>query len=113
MISSTLQPRATPVASKIATIGFRHMRLALALCLTALMSAGCSKDEPTKDQLLSRADAAVAAGQYDKAEKDYREVLRLAPEEPTALRQLGIFYYDQSQLRQAYPLLKTAADLQP
>jgi tetratricopeptide (TPR) repeat protein len=113
MISSTLPACTTSVARKIATIGFRHKRLILVLSLAAVMSAGCSKEEPTKDQLLSRADAAFAAGQYDKAEKDYREVLRLAPEELTALRQLGIFYSDQSQLRQAYPLLKKAADLQP
>ena len=55
--------------------------------------------EPTKEQLLSRAEDAFAAGQYDKAEKEYREVLRLAPDDPAALRQLGIIYFDQGQIR--------------
>ena len=48
--------------------------------------------------------------QYDKAEKDYREVLRLMPTDQVALR---LIYFDQGQLIQAYPLLKQAAELQP
>src|SRR5215831_7161925 len=108
MISSRL-PTSSPLASDT-TIGFGFKWLIFALCLTAIANAGCSKDEPTKDQLLSRADAAFAAGQYDKAEKDYREVLRLAPEDLAALRQLGTIYFDQTQIRQAYPLLKKAAE---
>jgi tetratricopeptide (TPR) repeat protein len=89
------------------------MRLIFALCLAAVMSASCSKDEPTKDELLSRAKAAFAAGQYDKAESDYRRVLSLAPEDRAALRQLGIIYVDQGQFTQAYPLLKKSSELEP
>ena len=40
-------------------------------------------------------------------------MLRLAPEDPAALRQLGILYLEQGQIRQAYPLLKRSAELQP
>jgi tetratricopeptide (TPR) repeat protein len=87
--------------------------LIFALCLAALANAGCSKDEPTKEQLVSRADAAFAAGQWDKAETDYRNALRLAPEDPAVLHQLGIIYSDQGQIVQAYPLLKKSVELQP
>jgi len=103
----------TPVAFKIATIGCRYTRLIFALCLTAVATAGCSKDEPTKDELVSRAEAAFAAGQWDKAEMDYRKVLSIAPEDPAALRQLGMIYVDQGQIVQAYSLLKKGAELQP
>jgi cellulose synthase operon protein C len=89
-----------------------YPRLLLVLSL-AIGSSACSKAEPTKDELLSQAKTALAAEQYDKAEKVYREVLRRSPEDPTALRQLGIIYRDQGQLIQAYPLLKKAAELQP
>jgi tetratricopeptide (TPR) repeat protein len=89
------------------------MRLIFALCLAALTSVGCSKAEPTKEELLSRAEAAFAAGQWDKAEMDYRKVLSLAPEDQPALRQLSIIYLDQGQVLQAYPLLKKFIDLQP
>jgi tetratricopeptide (TPR) repeat protein len=87
--------------------------LIFGLCLTAIATAGCSKSEPTKEELLSRADAAFAAGQWDKAEMDYRKALTLAPDDPAVLRQLGSIYLDQGQLAQAYPLLKKGAELQP
>ena len=48
-----------------------------------------------------------------EAEKGYREVLRLRPDDPVAQRQLGIIYFDQGQLQQAYPLLKKSAELEP
>jgi len=83
------------------------------LLLLAIATAGCSKVEPTKEELLSRAEAAFAAGQWDKAEMDYRKVLSLAPEDSAALRQLGIIYLDQGQIVQAYPLLTKGAELQP
>jgi len=91
--------------------GYRQLMFALAL--VAIASVGCSKKGPTKDELLSQGKDAFAANQYDKAEKAYREVLGLAPDDPAALRQLGFIYHDQGQLPQAYPLLKKAAELQP
>src|SRR6266545_7688160 len=113
MTTTTPPTCATSVASKIATMGSRYLPLMFALCLAAATSAGCAKDEPTKDELLSRADAAFAAGQWDKAEMDYRKVLSLAPEDPAALRQLGMIYVEQGQILQAYPMLKKSAELQP
>ena len=65
--------------SIITSIVSGYRQLIFALSLVAVASAGCSKAEPTKDQLLSQAKDAFAAEQYDKAEKEYREVLRLAP----------------------------------
>src|SRR5882672_3920744 len=84
-----------------------------ALSIAALAIAGCSEKGPTKDQILSRANDALAAQRYIQAEKDYREVLRLAPDDLSAMRRLGILYYDQGQIAQAYPLLKKYAGLQP
>src|SRR5215472_10903337 len=113
MIDITLSICRTPVTSKTTTTGSRYLRLIFALCLAGVANAGCAKDEPTKDELLSRAEAAFAAGQYDKAEMDYRKVLSRAPEDLVALRQLGIIYADQGQITQAYPLLKKGAELRP
>ena len=91
----------------------QRWRSALALSIAALAIAGCSEKAPTKDQILSRADEAFAAQRYSQAEKDYREVLRLAADDPVAMRRLAILYYDQGQIAQAYPLLKKYAGLQP
>src|SRR5262249_42524670 len=113
MISSTLSTCATSIASKTTTTGSRYLRLIFALCLAGVANAGCSRDQPTKEELLSRAEAAFAAGQWDKAEMDYRKVLSLAPEDQATLRQLGSIYLDQGQIPQAYPLFKKLTDLQP
>ena len=77
----------TSVIRDLAPSRFRQLAfMLLLLVLLAIAAAGCAKDEPTKDELLSRAQAAFAAGQWDKAEMDYRKVLALAPEDQAALR---------------------------
>jgi tetratricopeptide (TPR) repeat protein len=105
------------VTSMVLNVVGKHPALIVALSLIALASFGCSKqskeEAPTKDQILSRADDALAAGQYIKAEKDYREVLRVTPNDARALRQLGALYLTQGQVIQAYGPLKKATELQP
>src|SRR5262249_44513414 len=85
----------------------------LVFVFLAFASFGCAKEEENKEQHLSRANDYLAAQQYDKAEKEYRRVLSLAPEDRAALRQLGIIYVDQGQFVQAYPLLKKSSELEP
>src|SRR5260221_9211213 len=102
----------TPVTSTTRQITLLR-RLVFLLPLLAFASFGCAKEEETKEQHLSHANEYLAAQQYDKAEKEYRDVLRLAPEDPEALRQLGAIYLDQGQILQAYPLLKKFSELQP
>ena len=86
--------------------------LVAAIILLAL-GAGCSKEPDSKETRLSRAREYLASDQYVKAEKEYREVLRLAESEPEALLRLGLLYQEQGQWVQAYPLLKRHAELQP
>src|SRR5262249_10395105 len=83
------------------------------LLLESFVGTGCSKQGPSKDQLLARAKEALESGQLLRAEKDYRDVLRVAPEDPTALSQLAILYSEQGQFLQAFPLLKKSAELNP
>src|SRR5256885_58270 len=105
----------TSCAALMAWIACSRQRrpLLFALSIAALAIAGCSEKAPTKDQILSRANEAFAAHRYGQAEKDYREVLRLAPDDPVAMRRLGMLYYDQGQIAQAYPVLKKYSGLQP
>ncbi len=84
-----------------------------ALGLIAIASFGCSKAADSAETHLSRAKEYVAAGQYAKAENEYRDVLRLAPTDPVATRELALLYKNQGQLPQAYTLLQKAAELQP
>ena len=70
-----------------------------------------AKDMP--QQHLSKANVAFEKAQFVEAEHEYREVLRLAPSDAVAQRQLGLLYFEQGQIRQAFPLLKRAADAEP
>jgi tetratricopeptide (TPR) repeat protein len=91
----------------------KYRCLTFALSLVVIASAGCSQQEATKDQILARANDYFAAEEYAKAEKEYREALRLSPDNPVVSRQLGIIYFGQGQILQAYPLLNKSAELQP
>ena len=103
-----LSPHFVAFSRKIASLP-----LVLALSAAAVTVVGCSNDAPTKDQLLVRASESLASNQFWQAEKQYRDVLRLAPNDPVAQRQLGILYFDQGQIVQALPLLKKSAELDP
>jgi tetratricopeptide (TPR) repeat protein len=114
MTRATLTTCATPLAAMTSVVG-RYWSLIFVLSLVSLASAACSQEAAplTKDQILSRAHDALEAGQYVSAEKDYREVLRQASNNPIALRQLGALYLEQGEPLQGYPLLTRAAQLQP
>src|SRR5262245_18451993 len=96
----------TPFRFASRSMTSRRRTSIFALALLAAASASCSKDEPTQEQLLNRANEAFAAQKLVEAVRGYREVLRLRPDDPVAQRQLGIIYFDQGQLQQAFPLLK-------
>src|SRR4029450_5842097 len=96
-------PTAKSLVSKSATA---CNKVLLAAFLVAAPTAGCSQKTETPQQHLTKANAAIENDHLVEAEKEYREVLRLAPTDAVALRQLGILYLDQGQLRQALPLLK-------
>ena len=103
----------------IARTASAKFRLALTLCLAALASSDCSKvqskeEQPiANDQDLARANDDFAAERYEKAKAEYGTVLRAAPNDPTATVRLGIIYYDEGQIGQAFPLLNKAGELQP
>lgn len=85
-----------------------HLRIAILLLLALL--AGCST-ESRKARHLERANRYFQAGEIDKAEIEYANVLRLDSVNKTAVRQLGLIYFDQGKPAKAYPFLKQAEDL--
>ena len=99
-----------PAVSK----GVKAHRIAFLAALSiAVLTGGCSQKTETPQQHLSKANVAFEKGQFVEAEQEYREVLRVAPNDSVAQRQLGLLYYEQGQARQALPLLKRASDAEP
>lgn len=81
-------------------------------CLAGFLGAGCSKESKTAGHL-QRAEARFEAGDYDRAEIEYLNVLRLDRTNQVALRQLGIMAFEQGRLIRAYALLNDARGANP
>jgi tetratricopeptide (TPR) repeat protein len=88
------------------------MQLRIAIPLILLLLAGCSS-ESKKARHLERANRYFKAGEIDKAEIEYANVLRFDASQKTAVRSLGLIYFDQGKPSKAYALLNQAKQLDP
>lgn len=82
------------------------------LALVVLAGAGCSK-EARKNHYVSLANKDFDAGQYDKAEIEYRSALQKVPLDPVAIRQLGVLFFNEGRVREAFAYLRKAVELDP
>ena len=95
--------------SMIASTASRYRQLIFALSFVVVASAGCSKEDPPKISSCLARRRLLPQGNIT-SRKDYRDALRLAPEDPAALRQLGILYLEQGKFDRP-SLLKRSAEL--
>ena len=86
--------------------------LAVAVCLLFAGGAGCSS-KARRDRYLGRANRYFAAEQYDKAEIEYLNALRLDATNGMAIRRLGEIYFAQGKVPSAFPFLYKAVELEP
>jgi tetratricopeptide (TPR) repeat protein len=91
---------------------FRPFLVLVAAALLAAVLSGCSA-EARKARILSRADGFFQAGQYDKAEIEYKNVLQSHGLDPTAVARLAVIYFDQGRIAPAIQALTRASELQP
>jgi len=87
--------------------GQRFTCLVASVCF--LMLTGCSRDAK-KARYLDRAQAQFKTGDYEQAEIEYLNVLRLDPTNRIAVRDLGIMAYEQGRIPRAFTLLKQAKE---
>jgi tetratricopeptide (TPR) repeat protein len=89
------------------------VRLAL-FSAGALLAAltGCSS-QSGKDAVVRRADDFFAAGDYAKAELEYKNALAKDATGAHVFARLGIIYFDQGRLSLAYRFLRRATELAP
>lgn len=92
----------------------RLPRLAFVLVAAAVLAVGpgCSKDSK-KTRALQQARTYVAAGEYDKAELEFKNVLQIEPGNADALAGLGVMFFEQGRVSSVFPLLSRAKDVQP
>lgn len=83
------------------------IKVLLGLGLAGTLIAGCSR-ESKKANFEQRAAAHFKAGDYDRAELEYKNLLRLDPTNRVALRNLGIMFHEQGRLAHSFRLLSDA-----
>jgi tetratricopeptide (TPR) repeat protein len=77
----------------------------LCVAIAAVLVSGCSKSAK-RERHLSRAEAAFAKGEYQKAEIEYLNASRLGPADPNVLKRLGHIYYAQGRNLPAYAVYR-------
>ena len=85
--------------------------LSLAL-LVAIGGGGCTR-QAKKSRYLKRAERYFQSEQYEKAELEYLNVLRLDPQNPAAISRLGLICFEQGRPASAFSLLRKAEQLEP
>src|SRR5260221_12546224 len=78
----------------------------------ALLGCGCSK-AARMARHLERANGYFEGGQYQAAEIEYLNVVRLDARTPLANQRLGTIYYDQGRYQTALLFLQRAKELAP
>ena len=85
---------------------------ALIAGVSLALLAGCSA-ESKKNGHLKKGGQYLAAGAYDKAELEYKNVLTLDRANGEAIARLGTMYFDQGRVISSFPFLKKAVAVQP
>ena len=91
------------------TICFRALLL---VGVALLLAMGCSRDAK-RAKYLKQAEAHFQAGDYDRAEIEYLNLLRIEQTNGVALRNLGLMAFEQGRALRAYGLLSEARKVSP
>ena len=91
---------------------YQVLRSLVLLGLVGFFAVGCSK-EARKGRYVEKANRYFEAGQYDKAEIEYLNALRLDGKNPVVIRGLATIFYDQGRTVSAFTFLSRAKALAP
>ncbi len=90
----------------------RWLQALLVFGAIAFLGCGCTK-AARQARHLERANGYFEGGQYQAAEIEYLNALRLDAQSPVANRRLGTIYYDQGRFQAAFLYLQRAKELAP
>lgn len=79
--------------------------------VVAFDASACAKMR--KGSHLAQAARHYEAGEYEKAEIEYKNVLQAEALNQDAIAQLGVIFFDEGRVRQAIPYLTKARELKP
>src|SRR5688572_29950100 len=95
-----------PKLSKVLSVSLAIIGVSVAVF------SGCSR-ESKKASVSAKADEYFKAGEYEKAEIEYKNVLQLDRGDSHAFGRIGRIYFEQGRLILSASVLKTAVELKP
>jgi len=90
----------------------RYLSISLVTLLFVVNGAGCSR-KAKQSRYLESADRYFQSEQYEKAELEYLNVLRLDRQNPVAVSRLGLICFEQGRPATGFSLLRKAVELDP
>lgn len=88
------------------------LRALVLVGVALLLATGCSQ-AAKRAKYLKQAEAHFQAGDYDRAEIEYLNLVRIEPTNGVALRNLGVMAFEQGRSMRAYDLLSEARKVSP
>ena len=89
-------------------------RATFVLVVASLLASATTSCSPKGSSQLEAANRYFAAGEYDKAEIEYKNALQATKGQSAhAIARLGLIYLDEGRIRQSVPYLLKARELQP
>lgn len=101
-----------PVLTDLSPSMCRSLSVSCLSIVLLFVSFGCSA-EARKEKLLDRASAFMRAGEYDKAEIECLNVLKIDRENVRALEHLGVIWHDRGAPLRALPFLAAVRTKSP
>src|SRR5215470_12610487 len=99
---------------RVVTMRSRVRRWASLLLVILVVTTACARTpEARKARYLESGDRYFKKEQYREAVIEYRNVLRIDPNQPHAIAQLGLAHYQLGELGQSIPFLLWARQLTP
>ena len=91
---------------------FLRLAFILFICGWVSMLAGCTQ-EAKKERHWGRGEKYFAENKFKEAIIEYRNFIKLAPNDPKAYYKLGLSFLRSGQIRDAFPILTKAVELDP
>lgn len=91
---------------------YRWLSFTLVVVLVMFGAFGCSKEGKIARHM-ERADEYFSRQEYKEAAIEYLNVLKLDPNNAAATTKLGVTYFNQGDLKNAFPYLAKAEQLEP
>jgi tetratricopeptide (TPR) repeat protein len=112
-IRRLLNPFSVTETAYVLSCPLLRLVLTLVVALSLASASGCGGAQERKAKHMDKGETYLAAGNFDKARVEFRNVLQIDPKDPQALYRLGVIEEGAGKPSQAAKFYQAAIDLSP